>query len=623
MPLVLNMSFGVGNEFEGTARIDQIIDSVLAANPDVAMAISAGNDGPGLSTLGFPGSAARALGVGAVFPLTFLAGAPTDGRPDPVAYFSSRGGEIAKPDLVTPGVAYSTVPRWSVGDERKGGTSMASPHAAGLLALLGSAAKADHLTQPSARELKQALMVTAHPIAGTTWLDDGAGTPDMPAAWQWLRDGHVLPEVTASVDGGQGATAAFRRGGLAGPSDTLQRFRLERPAGSAPLAVTLRSDSPWLSTPASVSLAAGPNSVTVSYRRQSLTRPGVYVGIVNGYGADSLAGPLFRLVNTVVVPFRPDTTVGPVQLAAGESERIFFAVDSGRPFYARVRSDSSGPTLLGALHQPSGQPNFDQDIEPAGPGAAAAVFVVDAADATSGVWEADALGSPTSAGVTTVSIGTSPVRIGLARNPQGVDLTLDNRTAKAVDLQAGVVLLGAERGVVLPGRGGEEQDVPFAVADWAHDLRIDFEMPTASWSRFTDFAATVYDQAGHILAEEPLNYARGRLTAELPANIAGQQLVLRLTPALADTADHAGWTVRLRIRLYGTEPVALEPTDGADAQQVRVAPGAPSVIKFLMPDSLWAMPEAFFPLGEAIVLEGDLRWSREAGLPKPQGPVMR
>ncbi len=166
LPLVLNMSFGVGNELEGQARIDGIVDSVLAAHPDVVLAISAGNDGPGLSTIGFPGSASRAISVGATLPSSFLPPGPTGARsPDLLAYFSSRGGEVARPDVVTPGVAYSTVPLWNAGDEVEQGTSMASPHAAGLAALLESAAS--RARRPvSARDVRQALMVTAQPTAG-------------------------------------------------------------------------------------------------------------------------------------------------------------------------------------------------------------------------------------------------------------------------------------------------------------------------------------------------------------------------------------------------------------------------------------------------------------------------
>ncbi len=62
MPLVVNLSFGVGNELEGTARIDRMIDSVLARHPDVVMSVAASNDGPGLSTIGFPGE--RDAGAG-------------------------------------------------------------------------------------------------------------------------------------------------------------------------------------------------------------------------------------------------------------------------------------------------------------------------------------------------------------------------------------------------------------------------------------------------------------------------------------------------------------------------------------------------------------------------------
>jgi subtilisin family serine protease len=47
LPLVLNLSFGLGNEVEGRAVIDSIINAFLIAHPSVVFTISAGNDGPG------------------------------------------------------------------------------------------------------------------------------------------------------------------------------------------------------------------------------------------------------------------------------------------------------------------------------------------------------------------------------------------------------------------------------------------------------------------------------------------------------------------------------------------------------------------------------------------------
>jgi subtilisin family serine protease len=619
LPLVLNMSFGVGNEIEGTARIDRIVDSVLAANPDVAFAISAGNDGPGLSTLGFPGSAGRALTVGATFPLAFLDGAASDGRPDPVAYFSSRGGELAKPDIVTPGVAYSTVPRWDVSEERKGGTSMASPHAAGLLALLRSAAIPERLT-PTARQLKQALMVTAHPLPGATYLDQGTGVPDIGAAWAWLSEGREVPEVSAWPVDAESSTAALRR--LTSAGDTLQVFRLERATGAAPIDVTLRSDSPWLVAPPTLQLGAGVTDVTLRYLPRQLGGPGAHVGVVSGWGPDTLTGPIFRLVNTIVVTVPADTTIGSVALDAGATARVFFAADSGRPFSVRIAADPAGPTMLGALHMPGGRPGLDETILPAGP-AAPAEFVVDASDARAGIWEADALGSPVEAGAATVTLRTSPVRIGLSRSPEGIELALDNLSESATTLKAGAALIGAERGALVPGVGSGEQQVAFTVPAWARDLVVDAWMPATIWSRFTDFAATIYDQSGRIVAREPLNYADLRLSVELPDSLAGQTLTLRFTPAFGDSADTGPWTLDVRLRLYAESLVPLDVMGGEDARQVRLAPGERAALRFRMPASPWPLPDGFFPLGKAVVMDGDTPWSRQAGLPTPIGPVMR
>src|SRR5438093_4124570 len=188
LPLVLNMSFGVGNEHEGRAVIDSIIDAFLLTHPGAVFTISAGNDGPGLSTVGFPGSADLALSVGATYPAVYAAARQPGVPParDVLGWFSSRGGELAKPDIVTPGVAFSSVPRWDTGNEIKGGTSMSSPHAAGLAACLisGLAQEGRHAT---AADIIQALRVSAHPLNGARVIDEGAGVPVLEAAYQWLE----------------------------------------------------------------------------------------------------------------------------------------------------------------------------------------------------------------------------------------------------------------------------------------------------------------------------------------------------------------------------------------------------------------------------------------------------
>ena len=111
---VINMSLGGPN---GSAALERAVAKAIKAG--VVVVCAAGNSGPDPDTVGFPGGYPGVIAVGA------------SDRQDGVAPFSSRGDAVA---FIAPGVNIrSTVP--GGGYKKLSGTSMASPHVAGLAAL--------------------------------------------------------------------------------------------------------------------------------------------------------------------------------------------------------------------------------------------------------------------------------------------------------------------------------------------------------------------------------------------------------------------------------------------------------------------------------------------------------
>jgi tripeptidyl-peptidase II len=617
LPLVLNLSFGVGNEFEGQARIDGIVDSVLAAHPDVVLTISAGNDGPGLSTIGFPGSASRAISVGATLPGSFLPPAPNGSvAQDIVAYFSARGGEVARPDIVTPGVAYSAVPLWNAGDEVEQGTSMAAPHAAGLAALLLSAAARDK-RPVTAREIRQALMVTAQPSPGATVIDEGAGLADVERAYRWLAAAPAAPEVRARAVGpGDASSALFR--GPGGLADTVQTFELLRSPDAAPATYTLRSDAPWLAGPATVTLQAERTVVRLMVGRHAISAPGLAVGTITGWGTDTLAGPAFRLVVTVIaaVPVAPGTQTLQNQVAvpAGGMLRTFFAADSSRPFALTVDTKGRAERGLAFLHEPNGMPFRDESARSAGYGPQNAEYEADSRDVQSGAYESVVVAPPNQALNVTVAVSQSPLMLRAVRHGETVRASFVNLTASPVEADVGMHLGGAARIETVTASGSAPQRIPFVVPSWSRGVVVDIGMDRAQWGRFTDFGVTLFDSLGRQLGKQPLNYSFGRLQVELPEGHGDVPVTLGLFPGFADSAANQRWSLRASIRVYADTSVVLA---GSDSSTRTIAPHATATAEFALPASPWALGPRFVPLGLMVARADGRSWTREVELVAP------
>ncbi|MFH8517802.1 S8 family serine peptidase [Streptomyces gelaticus] len=170
----------------------------------VQLVISAGNDGPGVNTIGDPGLADHVISVGAsISKETWAAnyGSNVTKKYDMLP-FSSRGpredGGFA-PILTAPGASINTTQTWLPGGPVKEagyslpagysmlqGTSMASPQAAGATALLLSAAKQKHIELPPA-DLRTALTSTATHIKGVPAHAQGSGLIDIVGAWKQIE----------------------------------------------------------------------------------------------------------------------------------------------------------------------------------------------------------------------------------------------------------------------------------------------------------------------------------------------------------------------------------------------------------------------------------------------------
>lgn len=166
---ILNMSLGLRGYTDDFRNLTQILRT-----RGILPIFAVGNEGAGTSRS--PGNYTEALSVGAM------------GEDKRVADFSSsrlfnRADDSIVPDLVAPGVGViSAMP--GGGYQEMDGSSMATPHIAGLAALLMEAEPAKSIDQ-----IEVAILNSCKPLAGEPIERQNRGVPDAVKALTILRDG--------------------------------------------------------------------------------------------------------------------------------------------------------------------------------------------------------------------------------------------------------------------------------------------------------------------------------------------------------------------------------------------------------------------------------------------------
>lgn len=616
VPVVIQMSYGVGSEHEGQAVMEREIDRLLDEHEQLVATVSNGNEGPGLSTAGLPACASRVLGVGAALNASSageIYGA--DLEHDLMFYFSSRGAEMAKPDVVAPGFAASTIPIWSGGRDVYRGTSMASPQAAGAAALLISAARAEGLPIIGGW-LRAALARGGRPLEGTTVLDRGPGMIDVPRSFEIYRELATRegPEPlhwrveTASPELPDRVGPAAHWRGIAPPLPPERQpvtvtpvFRervTEEQRASFYRAFDLSSTADWVE-PAQGSVhsrAASAMTFDLVYDEQKLAEPGLHAARIQAYDKElsqderERLGPAWQVPVSVVVPHRPEAgeriAEDRLQIGPGRLERRYVRVPAAaRTMLLSLETEAgSAQQVFGFVHDPEGRARTVLRVgKDAGP-ADRTVFRAEELDP--GVWELVLYGhylnageavASWSAGFEGVLFPGGPVDLQAAEGeaPAG-GLELINRAARTLRAELSARITGYTIESSETAEGGH-LELPVALGPDVGRWELELSMSPESWNRFTDVAVRLLDPEGNAALSDGMVYRRLRTGHDKPEGLDGTtRYTLEVAGAMANPeAGEAAVELDVARDYLYADPVAVRVSGPGDGDAVAFYPDRP------------------------------------------------
>lgn len=375
---VANMSYGEDGGFflENQGAFAEALQTVIRER-QLLFVSSAGNEGPALSTVGQPGgTTSNVLSVGAYVSDDAMQQAEyalvEQNVPSSVTTWCSRGpcaDGAAGVSVYAPGAAITSVCRYDLQSKAlMNGTSMSSPNAAGAVALLVSACRAEGIPVSPARVFG-ALRRSGRDV------HDPLGVPllDVDKAWEYLQahrdDPYADVEMQVHVaPAGHAPNAKVRRGVYLREAEETHRTSQHLVTVTPTFAdgqvhqsyhmearVALESTAPWVRAPRFLALSGRGRTFEIRVAADDLP-PGLHATELIGRDTATDA-VLFAVPVTVakpVVPLGASHAFPRVHLAAGAMRREFIQVPHGATWAEiRVRShqhEAPGTSVKFWLH---------------------------------------------------------------------------------------------------------------------------------------------------------------------------------------------------------------------------------------------------------------------------------
>ena len=566
VPCVINMSFGIGSEIEGYAEMEAFLENLTEENPYLYICLGSGNEGPGISTPGLPSSSDAVFSSGAI--LTQEVGRDLYGatlNKDIILYFSSRGGEVRKPDVCSPGACTSTVPNWTDWD-RFWGTSMAAPYSAGVMSLLLSAASKEYpkVKIPS-QLLYKAIRESATNMEGYNQLDQGHGYINAMNAYKLLKkyidDGEVNKFETYSITSlvpnfpfEKGSNLYLRNGSFIKEEDTFNfTIRRNNFQGEDKFyrSYLIESDSDWLIPIQKKTYIRNdqPTTINVKIDKSKMSIPGLNVARITAYRDDKTRFPEFEMLATVVMPYSFSEENNYTlnwelkKVEQGLVDRYFIEVPAGQTAmkvkltsvknkYARVRFDLFDPDGIGldvtpTLNTVDKKNEIEETYFDLGPG----VYEIDV--------EGHYLAKDTS------NYNLSIQFFGINRIDEGI-VSAENNTIEVVDFfdkAENYNLIGKFSGYETTQeiliQGSEKFRKPFVLRNGEKSKEFALEMNKNDYNKLTDLSFIIYNSEGVDVSSSALSYRQGSVSITNSSNEDSTEYVLEIVPGFAHASSSA------------------------------------------------------------------------------------